>query len=119
MAKFKAFSPAFSPFPSSIGSLLQNTRMDAALDAMRPYGFSDQFVRETVKNLLKVGFLFLFFSLLLKQGHFWGLVVFDINKLDFCFRFMEKMDGTSLRMILTMFYLKPFLKNKQMVRKGR
>ncbi|GMY08089.1 Histone-lysine N-methyltransferase [Fagus crenata] len=32
----------------------KNTRMDAALDAMRPYGFSDQFVRETVKNLLKV-----------------------------------------------------------------
>ncbi|KAK4277853.1 hypothetical protein QN277_015784 [Acacia crassicarpa] len=31
-----------------------NTRIDAALDAMRPYGFDERLVRETVKELLDV-----------------------------------------------------------------
>lgn len=47
--------------------------MDAALDAMRPLGYSDKFVREMVKELLKeeVNCLSVF-SRLLKHGHFWG-----------------------------------------------
>ncbi|XP_056161590.1 uncharacterized protein LOC115664518 isoform X1 [Syzygium oleosum] len=32
----------------------RNTRMDAALDAMRQYGFPERMVRETVRELLKV-----------------------------------------------------------------
>jgi hypothetical protein len=45
-------------------SLLQrgNTRMDAAVDAMRSYGFSEELVKETVRELLNVG-LFLCFPL--------------------------------------------------------
>lgn len=31
------------------------TRMDAALDAMRPLGFSAQVIRKSVKKLLEVG----------------------------------------------------------------
>ena len=43
------------------GSLLQVTRMDGALEHMHQFGFCDQLVRETVKELLKVGFyLFVF-----------------------------------------------------------
>jgi hypothetical protein len=33
--------------------------MDAALDAMRPFGFKEKLVRETIKELLDVGLLFL------------------------------------------------------------
>ena len=44
------------------GSLLQVTRMDGALEHMRQFGFCDQLVRETVKELLKVGsYLFVYF----------------------------------------------------------
>ena len=41
------------------GSLLQVTRMDGALEHMGQFGFCDQLVRETVKELL--GFYFFVF----------------------------------------------------------
>ena len=47
-----------SSFTCFFGSLLQVTRMDGALEHMRQFGFCDQLVRETVKELLKVGFYF-------------------------------------------------------------
>ena len=43
------------------GYLLQATHMDGALEHMRQFGFCDELVRETVKELLKVGFDFFFF----------------------------------------------------------
>ena len=50
-----------SQFVHFFGSLLQVTRMDGALEHMRQFGFCDQLVGETVKELLKVGFyLFVF-----------------------------------------------------------
>ena len=50
-----------SQFVRFFGSLLQATRMDGALKHMRQFGFCDRLVRETVKELLKVGFyLFVF-----------------------------------------------------------
>ena len=50
-----------SSFTCFFGSLLQVTRMDGALEHMCQFGFCDQLVRETVKELLKVGFyLFVF-----------------------------------------------------------
>ena len=65
------------------GSLLQATHMDRALEHMCQFGFCDQLVRETVKELLKVGFYLFVFLFLLKQGHSWDLVVFDTNKVYF------------------------------------
>ena len=48
-------------FMKYTGSLLQVTRMDVPIEHMRQFGFCDQLVRETVKELLKVGFyLFVF-----------------------------------------------------------
>ena len=48
-------------FVKYTGSLLQVTHMDGAFEHMRQFGFCDQLVRETVKELLKVGFyLFVF-----------------------------------------------------------
>lgn len=48
-------------FPSFFQRL---TRMDAAVDGMRSYGFSDGLIVSTVKGLLEVGFvLLLMFSL--------------------------------------------------------
>lgn len=38
--------------------MIGNTRMDAALDAMGQLGFDKKLVRETVDELLDVGFLF-------------------------------------------------------------
>ena len=47
--------------PNFDGALEQATRMDGALEHMRQFGFCDELVRETVKELLKVGFDFFFF----------------------------------------------------------
>jgi Holliday junction resolvasome RuvABC DNA-binding subunit len=60
--------------------------MDAALDAMRPLGYSEKFVREMVKELLKEEVNYppslplSLSSFVKKHGHFWVLVVFDIDK---------------------------------------
>jgi hypothetical protein len=39
-----------------------NSRMDAALDAMRQFGFEESLVRETIQKLLDVGFVFFKYS---------------------------------------------------------
>ena len=62
---------ASSFFVKYTGSLLQVTHTDGAFEHMRQFGFCDQLVRETMKELLKVGFYFIFFLFLLKQGHSW------------------------------------------------
>ena len=45
--------------------------MDGALEHMRQFGFCDQLVRETVKELLKWVFIYLFF-VFAKVGTFMG-----------------------------------------------
>lgn len=87
--------------------------MDAALDAMSLLGFPNKCVRQTVKELLKVGFF-------LKQIFFppfflWGFCSFLTYEMVLCFvgfflyliffnffRYMEEMmDGSSLKKLLT------------------
>ena len=61
--------------------------MDAAIDAMtREMGFDERLVRATVKELLKVAFIFVLFSLFSESFGLW--VLFDVSK-GFAFRFME------------------------------
>ena len=62
---------ASSFFVKYTGSLLQVTHTDGAFEHMRQFGFCDQLVRETVKELLKVGF-YLFVFVFAKARTFMG-----------------------------------------------
>lgn len=70
-----------------LGFILQNSRMDAAIDAMRPLGYYEKSVRETDKEFLKVGFC----SLSLSLSSFvkaWTFVGFWL-----CLRFIRWVDS--------------------------
>ena len=54
------------------GSLLQVTRMDVPIEHMRQFGFCDQLVRETVNEVLKVGFYLFIFFVFAKARTFMG-----------------------------------------------
>jgi len=58
------FIPPFL-FSSFLISQKGERRMDAALDAMIPYGFPNKLVRQTVDQLLKVMFRNFFFLIII------------------------------------------------------
>lgn len=109
----------FLIFSHSFSFILQrgNTRLDAALDAMRPYGFPEELVQQMVGELLDVGLLFSFLDFSMLNCFVKAKVVIgsgfclDCDMGFVAFRFtVGMMDGSSLKKLLTRFFLKPFWK---------
>ncbi|XP_022765025.1 uncharacterized protein LOC111310134 [Durio zibethinus] len=76
-----------------------NTRMDAAIDAMKPFGFPNNMVVKTMKELQKVGSLFLFIFFLKERRHFEVFIEFL-----FSFKETSKKNGNFCGFVLFQVY---------------